>query len=87
MAASPYEHTLIETRIHIKQNRKTHKKDAKNSVYAQFRVLHETSDTSGNSYVNNILRSKMIHACKRIIIILLCIASMLCLSRIAVSSV
>ena len=29
MAASPYEHTLIETRIHIKQSRKTHKTDAK----------------------------------------------------------
>ena len=29
MAASPYEHTLIETRIHIKQSRKTHKTEAK----------------------------------------------------------
>ena len=40
MAASPYEHTLIETRIHIKQSRKTHKTDAKkrNSVYVQVRV-------------------------------------------------
>ena len=39
MAASPYERTLIETRIHIKQSRKTHKTVAKkNSVYVQFRV-------------------------------------------------
>ena len=30
MTASPNEHTLIETRIHIKQNRKTHKTDAEN---------------------------------------------------------
>ena len=40
MAASPSEHTLIETQIHIKQSRKTHKTDEKkkNSVYVQFRV-------------------------------------------------
>ena len=40
MAASPYEHTLIETQIHIKKSRKTHETDAKkkNSVYVQFRV-------------------------------------------------
>ena len=43
MAASPYKHALIETRIHIKQSRKTHKTDAKkmkkkNGVYVQFRV-------------------------------------------------
>ena len=40
MTASPYEHTLIETRIYLKQSRKTHKTDAKkkkNSVYVQFR--------------------------------------------------
>ena len=29
IAASPYEHTLIETQIHIMQSRKTHKADAK----------------------------------------------------------
>ena len=29
MAASPYEHTLIDTQIHIKQSRKTYKTDAK----------------------------------------------------------
>ena len=71
MAASPYEHTMIETQIHIKQNRKTHKTDAKKKSFCtiQSSVLQETSDTSDNSYVNNILRSKMIHACRRIILV------------------
>ena len=33
MAASPCEHSLIETRIHIKQNKKRHKTDAKKIVF------------------------------------------------------
>ena len=55
MAASPYEHTLIETRIHIKQNRKTHKTDAKKRCLCtiQSSLHQETSDTSDNSYANN----------------------------------
>ena len=54
MAVSPFEHTLIETRIHIKQNRKTHKTDAKKCLCAiHSSLLQETSDTSDNSYVNN----------------------------------
>ena len=43
MAASPHENTLIDTRMHIKQNRKTHKTDAKNEkivLYVQFRVAY-----------------------------------------------
>ena len=56
MAASPYEHTLIETQIHIKQSRKTHKTDAKKrKEYClrtiQSKLLQETSDASDNSYV------------------------------------
>ena len=35
----------------------------------QSKLLQETSDASENSYVNNILRSKMIHACRRIILV------------------
>ena len=54
MAASSYEHALIETWIHIKQNRKTHKKDAKKNIdYAQFRVIQQISVTSKISHVNN----------------------------------
>ena len=47
MAALPYAHTLIETRIYIKQKIKTHTKDAKKIIdYVQFRVLQQTSVTS-----------------------------------------
>ena len=35
----------------------------------QSKLLQETSDTSENSYVNNTLRSKLIHACRRIILV------------------
>ena len=76
MAASSYKHTLIKTRIHIKQSRKTHKTDAKKNekkewclCTIQSKLLQETSDASENSYVNNTLRSKMIHACRRIILV------------------
>ena len=67
--------TLIKTRIHINQGRKTRKTDAKKMkkewclCTIQSKLLQQTSDASENSYVNNILRSKMIHACKRIILV------------------
>ena len=65
--------TLITTRTHIKQSRKTHKTDAKKKEWClctiQSKLLQQTSDASKNSHVNNMLRSKMIHACRRIILV------------------
>ena len=70
MAASPYAYTLIETRIYFKQNRKANKKDTKEKIAFMYNsILQNTSDTSGNSYVNNILGSKMMHACRKIILV------------------
>ena len=68
MAASPYAYTLIETRIEIKQNKKTHKKDAKKiRVYVELRVFQQGSVISHISHVYNIFRSKKIRACRRLI--------------------
>ena len=58
MAASPYAYTLIESRIEIKQNKKTHKKDAKKiRVNVKLRVFQQDSVTSDISHVYNTVYS------------------------------